>query len=66
MRPVPSFAACAALSLSLSLGAVPASAAESYDGCSGFITVLPATIDTQGVWCLKQDLATAIAMAGRA
>jgi len=37
-----------------------ANAAESYDNCSGFITTLPAAISTQGTWCLKQDLATAI------
>jgi parallel beta-helix repeat protein len=38
-----------------------ASAAESYDNCTGFITSVPAIITTQGTWCLKQDLATAIA-----
>src|SRR4029078_12340445 len=37
-----------------------AHAAESYDNCSGFITSLPAVISTQGTWCFKQDLATAI------
>jgi len=37
-----------------------AHAAESYDNCTGFITSIPATITTQGTWCLKQDLATAI------
>jgi len=37
-----------------------AHAAESYDNCSGFITSIPATITTQGTWCLKTDLATAI------
>ena len=37
-----------------------ARAAESYDNCTGFITSLPATIATQGTWCLKQDLATAV------
>jgi len=37
-----------------------AQAAESYDNCTGFITTLPAVITTQGTWCLKQDLATAI------
>jgi len=44
------------------LSAAPpaAQAAESYDNCSGFITTLPVIITTQGVWCLKQDLATAI------
>ena len=38
-----------------------AHAAESYDNCAGFIDSLPATIDTQGVWCLRQNLATSIA-----
>ena len=38
----------------------PAQAAQSYDNCTGFITSLPASISTQGTWCLKQDLATAI------
>jgi hypothetical protein len=38
-----------------------ARAAESYDNCTGFITTLPTTISTQGVWCLKQNLATNIA-----
>jgi hypothetical protein len=49
------------LVLSLWLGATRcATAAESYDNCAGFITSLPATITTQGTWCLKQDLTTAI------
>jgi len=38
----------------------PALAAESYDNCAGFITSLPVTITTQGVWCMDRDLATAI------
>jgi len=37
-----------------------ARAAESYDGCSGIVSSLPATITTPGVWCLKQDFNTAI------
>ena len=37
-----------------------AQAAESYSNCAGTIASLPATITTQGVWCMKQDLATAI------
>jgi hypothetical protein len=37
-----------------------AHAAESYDNCTGFITSLPAVITTQGTWCLKKDLATAM------
>jgi len=47
--------------LLLALPAAPAHAAESYDNCSGFVTSLPAAISQQGVWCLKQDLATDIA-----
>jgi hypothetical protein len=39
----------------------PARAAESYDNCTGFIDSLPATIATQGVWCLRKDLSTAMA-----
>jgi hypothetical protein len=31
--------------------------AESYDSCTGFIDVLPATITAPGTWCLRQDLA---------
>ena len=37
-----------------------ASAAESYDNCTGFITSLPAVVTTQGTWCLKKDLSTAM------
>jgi len=38
-----------------------ARAAQSYDACEGrFIESLPATINTQGVWCLRKDLATGI------
>jgi hypothetical protein len=37
-----------------------ARAAQSYDNCAGTISSLPAIISTQGVWCLKADLTTAI------
>jgi hypothetical protein len=37
-----------------------AEAAESFDNCTGFIISLPTVINSQGTWCLKQDLATAI------
>jgi nitrous oxidase accessory protein NosD len=37
----------------------PAAAGESYDNCVGFIDALPATITTQGTWCLRQDLDSA-------
>jgi hypothetical protein len=48
--------------LSASLFAThPARAAESYDNCVGTVSSLPATISTQGVWCLKKDLSTNIA-----
>src|SRR5690606_24652633 len=38
----------------------PARAAQSYDACTGFIDSVPATISTQGVWCLRKDLSTNI------
>lgn len=50
---------CAALgATALLLSPAPAAAGESYDNCTGFITSLPATIGTQGVWCLDRDLST--------
>jgi hypothetical protein len=51
---------CAAVLAGALFTMCPASAqaAESYDGCKGTISSLPAVIDTQGVWCLKTDLAT--------
>lgn len=52
--------ALAVLAASLAAPAGPASAAESYANCSGFIDSVPAVISTQGVWCLRTDLATAI------
>ena len=39
-----------------------ARSAESYDACGGrFIDTLPATITSEGIWCLRKDLATGIA-----
>jgi hypothetical protein len=35
-------------------------AARGYDNCTGFVTSLPTTINTQGTWCLKQNLSTSI------
>jgi len=51
------------LSATALLSATPRAvqAAESYDNCSGYINSLPATIGTQGTWCLKQNLTTASA-----
>jgi hypothetical protein len=57
------FNLCALMLLTLALllaAPCPARAAESYDNCTGTITSLPAVISTQGTWCLKTDLATAI------
>jgi len=34
-------------------------AARDYQNCTGFITSLPTTINTAGVWCLNQDLSYA-------
>jgi parallel beta-helix repeat protein len=52
--------AAAAPLLAALLAAHPARAAESYDNCAHTITSLPVTITSQGVWCVKSDLATAI------
>jgi nitrous oxidase accessory protein NosD len=42
-----------------------ARAAQSYDACEGhFIESLPVVINTQGVWCLRHDLTTAITSGG--
>jgi len=37
-----------------------ARAAQSYDSCAGFIESLPVVITTQGTWCLRKDLSTAM------
>jgi len=47
------------LVLLLMLGS-PRAQAETYNTCTGFITSVPTIVSTQGTWCLKQDLATAI------
>ena len=44
----------------LALVASRANAAEGYDNCTGFVDSLPATIATQGTWCLRDDLSTAM------
>ena len=49
----------AVLLAALALCPSPARAAESYDGCTGFITTVPATIYTPGVWCMNKNLAMA-------
>ncbi|HEY0662084.1 MAG TPA: right-handed parallel beta-helix repeat-containing protein [Lysobacter sp.] len=49
-----------ALALALLLGSFGIARAETYHTCAGFIDSLPATITTQGVWCLRKDLSTAM------
>lgn len=49
-----------ALGLAVLCCAPSARAVESYDACTGTITSIPTTIATQGVWCLKADIATSI------
>jgi len=48
------------LGLLAAFAAMPSTshAAEGFDNCRGFIDSLPATINTQGVWCLRKDLST--------
>jgi hypothetical protein len=55
------FAAPLVLAFGLLSLSSPSPAAESYDNCTGFIDTLPATINTQGTWCLRKDISTAMA-----
>jgi len=59
LRGLPTLCALGALALIASLPP-QARAAESYANCTGFIDAVPAVITTQGVWCLRADLSTAI------
>lgn len=59
-RRIPALAVFVLIPLGLALASPSANAAESYESCSGFITSLPATITTQGTWCLDQDLSTTL------
>ena len=58
MHPIARLLAALAL-LAGALCATPARA-ETFNTCAGFITTLPTTITTQGVWCLDRNLSTAI------
>lgn len=42
------------------LASAPSARGETYHTCAGFIDSVPATITTQGVWCLRADLSTSI------
>lgn len=64
MDPVRLFAALVLFACGLAASAA-AQAAESYDNCTNFVESVPATIATQGVWCLRKDLSTSI-VSGRA
>jgi hypothetical protein len=60
MSRVPSFARAAGALLLVASLPSPATAAESYDGCSGYVDALPAVVSSAGTWCLRKDLGTAI------
>ena len=53
-------AVCAVLLVAGLASASRPAGAESFHTCTGFIDVVPTTIATQGVWCMRKDLATAI------
>jgi len=59
VHPTIRLAALAVLSAALVSAPRPAQA-ETYQTCAGFIDSLPATISTQGTWCLRGDLSTAM------
>lgn len=42
------------------VAAMPVHAEETFETCTAFIDSVPVTITTQGTWCLRRDLATAI------
>ncbi|MEZ0470284.1 NosD domain-containing protein [Luteimonas salinilitoris] len=52
--------AAALFAAAVLLAPAPAQA-ETYHTCKGYIDSVPATINQQGVWCLRQDLSTSIA-----
>ena len=56
MRSLRNLAVLSLMLVALVGAATPAPAAESYDSCSGFIDTIPATITTQGTWCLQHNL----------
>jgi hypothetical protein len=49
--------ACLPLLLAV-LAPVRQAHAETYNTCAGFIDSIPTVISTQGIWCLRKDLAT--------
>lgn len=57
--PIKTLAGVVALLVAAGLGQA-VRAAESLDGCTGFVDSLPATISAPGIWCLRTNLSTAI------
>jgi len=53
-------AACAVLLVASLIPAARPAQAETFHTCAGFIDAVPTTIATQGVWCMRKDLSTAI------
>ncbi|QSX76919.1 right-handed parallel beta-helix repeat-containing protein [Agrilutibacter solisilvae] len=58
-RPLFLLLAVAAVATCMLPGA--ARAARAYDNCTGYIDAVPAAIATQGTWCLRKDVSTAVA-----
>ena len=50
--------ACVAIAWAAGSLSRQADAADSFDSCTGFITSLPAVVQSQGTWCLRADLST--------
>ena len=59
-RPTSSARFLALACLAATLLAPAPGRAETFHHCTGFIDAVPAVLATQGVWCLRQDLATAL------
>jgi len=58
MRAIRTLALAISLSIAFVAMTAPASAAESYDSCTGFIDAVPTVITTPGTWCLRHDIGT--------
>ena len=58
---IPISHAAGALAALLAVFSGPASGASSYDSCAGYLDSVPATLTTQGTWCLSRDLASSLA-----
>jgi len=61
MRGIPFTAPTLVLACAALFAPADAVAAESYANCTGFIDSVPATLTTQGNWCLRADLSSALA-----